>query len=67
MRTMFTAVSDGLVGMLVPRVKAQAVTCSVARSYCDGGCSFWWWRRAHYVTCTDGASWTEYECCGCGC
>ncbi|WP_406383301.1 hypothetical protein [Streptomyces sp. NBC_01618] len=64
---MFAKLSDKLVGLVVPEVQAAAVTCSEARNYCDGNCPFWWWRRAHYITCSDGKSWTEYECCGCGC
>ncbi|MEU7181472.1 hypothetical protein ACWIG3_23965 [Streptomyces celluloflavus] len=64
---MFAKLSDRLVALVVPEVEAAAASCSEARNYCDGECPFWWWRRAHYITCSDGKSWTEYECCGCGC
>lgn len=67
MRIMLTSISDKLVGMIVPGVKAQAVTCEEVRSYCSPSCPFWWWKRVHYISCTDGNSWNEYECCGCGC
>lgn len=66
MRVKFASISDKLVGMVVPRVKAEAVTCEVVRSFCQG-CSFWWQRRVHHVVCTNGDSWNESECCGCGC
>jgi hypothetical protein len=59
--------SGKMLGLFVPQVTAQATTCSEVRSYCDGHCPFWWWRRAHYIACDNGVSWTEYECCGCGC
>ncbi|MFF4951437.1 hypothetical protein [Streptomyces chattanoogensis] len=64
---MLAKLSDKLVALVVPEVKAAAASCNEARSYCDGNCPFWWWRRAHYITCSDGKTWTEYECCGCGC
>ncbi len=46
--------SDKLVGLVVPEVQAAAVTCSEARNSCDGACPFWFWRRAHYIICTNG-------------
>lgn len=67
MQKILARTSDMLVGLLVPQVKAQATTCSEVRSYCNGDCPFWWWRRAHYISCDDGNSWVEYERCGYGC
>lgn len=67
MRSMLTGISDKLVGLVVPQVEAQAVTCSEAASGCNGNCPFWYWRRYHYITCSNGAAWTDFECCGCGC
>jgi hypothetical protein len=68
MRTVLNGLSDKLVGFVVPSVTAQASTqgCTELRSYCDGHCPFWWWRRAHIWDC-NGVQHTDYECCGCGC
>ncbi|MEV6288013.1 hypothetical protein [Kribbella sp. NPDC051770] len=63
-----TVLTDKLVGLVVPKVtaEAQAQACYEVRSYCDPDCSFWWWRRAHIISC-NGVQHIEFECCGCGC
>ncbi|WP_340383905.1 hypothetical protein U5640_38935 [Streptomyces sp. SS7] len=65
MRTAISAAGDKLVALLAPRATAAAA-CRDDSSWCDGGCPFWWWRRAYHVVCDNGDSFIRYSACGSG-
>lgn len=61
---------DRVFELISPTRAATAAGCSEIRSYCDGDCPFWWWRRVHVIACNNGTSYweyLEYEACGHGC